>query len=692
MVEAIRALCKRVMRVCAEPRHRLYIPLLVNFTVEDEEAKGLRAFKDGSDKPPPVYFSALERVARDHLLLLTGPHGSGKSTFACRLARHLAGGVLGEETINPVLLRQSVPRNDEGEVREETWDIGQVVPLYLAVDGPINLADGLSGLWPEAPHGIADFLDRTFLLIVDGAERLGASGPSFMADLADLAARAANLRILVLGEAGVCDDWILPVEFHAKAFLPLLLAQRQAFLDQGVGRTSRAQGADIGHPGLFFLSLKIDGPASPVPYRLVDQWLGTVTADCGRARLADDVCTMAYRLFDGKDPDKAGEAYLSDRRLAKIIAPELHQTFVLEVLSARHLKDQPISSVVRLFHQNPQKWNSTVRVLAQRLMDEGRPLDALVDGLTALDQAGSALGAVLCAGVIDVEARNDGGLISRIQTALLRVIDQDNAPIALRVEVGHHLARWGDPRDLDALVVVPAGTVTMGSMRHANSQPSHKVSLPSFRIGKYPVTNAQYGRFIETTGRLWRSADAHAPARSNVPAVDVTWHDARAYCAWLTDIWRRNGKIGDWESVRLPTEPEWEYAARGDRGESEQTIYPWPGSWQSSRCNSEEARLNDICAVGLFPAGRSVWGCEDMCGQVWEWTTTLWGRDMARPSWLYPYADDGREETGAAGDIRRVLRGGCFSSGKEKACCTYRGSLEPAGFWRGNGFRIVVSA
>lgn len=80
-----------------------------------------------------------------------------------------------------------------------------------------------------------------------------------------------------------------------------------------------------------------------------------------------------------------------------------------------------------------------------------------------------------------------------------------------------------------------------------------------------------------------------------------------------------------------------------------------------------------------------------MAGQIWEWTTTLWGNDMATPSFAYPYRDDGRENLGAPADIRRVLRGGCFSSTSVKACCTYRGSLEPNGFWRGNGFRIVVS-
>jgi iron(II)-dependent oxidoreductase len=108
--------------------------------------------------------------------------------------------------------------------------------------------------------------------------------------------------------------------------------------------------------------------------------------------------------------------------------------------------------------------------------------------------------------------------------------------------------------------------------------------------------------------------------------------------------------------------------------------------------NSEEAGFNTTCTVGLFPKGRSPYGCYDMTGQIWEWCTTLWGEDMAKPSFAYPYVGDGREAPDVSPAIRRVLRGGCFSSNQKKACCTYRGSLEPDGFWRGNGFRIVVGS
>ena len=182
--------------------------------------------------------------------------------------------------------------------------------------------------------------------------------------------------------------------------------------------------------------------------------------------------------------------------------------------------------------------------------------------------------------------------------------------------------------------------------------------------------------------------------RLNAPATDLTWHDARAYCEWLTRKWRTSGKISPTEQVRLPTEPEWERASNGDLNrlnDSTGPVYPWGLEWKHDAANSEETGLNTTYAVGLFPEGKSPYGCYDMAGQVWEWCSTLWGEDMATPSYAYPWQDDDREASNAPESVRRVLRGGCFSSGKLKACGTYRGSLEPAGFWRGNGFRIVVS-
>lgn len=271
--------------------------------------------------------------------------------------------------------------------------------------------------------------------------------------------------------------------------------------------------------------------------------------------------------------------------------------------------------------------------------------------------------------------------------ALARVAETGGIVPALRRRTGEALARLGDPRTLDRLIRIPAGTYRMGGDLHPNSAPGHSAQIGEFRIAAYPTTCAAYLQFIERSGRIWLSADGWAPERASHPATDLTWHDARAYCTWLTGRWRNEGRLGPDEVVRLPTEREWEAAARGPQGH----VYPWGDDWAADHANDDETGFNDICTVGLFPEGVSEFGCHDMAGQAWEWCTTLWGTDMTAPEFRFPWANDGRERLDAASNVRRVLRGGCFSSGRAKANGVYRGSLEPSGFWRGNGFRIVVS-
>jgi iron(II)-dependent oxidoreductase len=280
-----------------------------------------------------------------------------------------------------------------------------------------------------------------------------------------------------------------------------------------------------------------------------------------------------------------------------------------------------------------------------------------------------------------------------LQGPLLTIIAEGRLTAFDRDAAARRLALWGDPRNLSALCSIPGGRFTMGSATHPNSAPVHEAVVEAFRVGRYPVTNGAYADFIAATGRRWVSPEAQSRERRNAPATDLTWHDARAYCDWLTGKWHSEGRIGIDEIVRLPTEPEWERAARGDQPDPgpDAVVYPWGTGWKPDAVNSDETGFNAPCAVGLFPAGASPFGCMDMAGQVWEWTTTLWGDDMTTPSLKYPYAQDGREDLAAGPSIRRVLRGGCFSSTRAKANCTYRGSLEPDGFWRGNGFRIVVA-
>jgi formylglycine-generating enzyme required for sulfatase activity len=164
----------------------------------------------------------------------------------------------------------------------------------------------------------------------------------------------------------------------------------------------------------------------------------------------------------------------------------------------------------------------------------------------------------------------------------------------------------------------------------------------------------------------WDDPAYNHPAQ---PVVGVCWYEARAYCAWLST------QIG--QPHRLPTEAEWEAAARGREGRS----YAWAGDFDPARCNVFETHVRGATPPGVFPGGDTPEGLVDVTGNVWEWTSSAY-----RP---YPYrGDDGREDAEAA-DARRVVRGGSWPFNRGYARCAYRYDLHPDS--RGNdlGFRVV---
>jgi len=187
----------------------------------------------------------------------------------------------------------------------------------------------------------------------------------------------------------------------------------------------------------------------------------------------------------------------------------------------------------------------------------------------------------------------------------------------------------------DGLVYVPSGPFTMGSSEGTpDEQPIATVVLPGFYIDAHEVSVADFQQFLQAGGRAMPAAWQGAGLGPNDPAIGVTWQDAAAYAQWA-------GK-------RLPTEAEWEKAARGTKG----LKYPWGADWMAGQCNAVGIlfdKFQGVAPVSAFPESKSPFGCYNMAGNAIEWTSSLYGP--------YPYAaDDGRENLNVPG--RRVLRGG----------------------------------
>ena len=224
------------------------------------------------------------------------------------------------------------------------------------------------------------------------------------------------------------------------------------------------------------------------------------------------------------------------------------------------------------------------------------------------------------------------------------------------------------------MIYIPAGEILMGSDKYDSEKPPHEVYLDGFYIARYPVTNVQYKEFVAARKHRspahWEAA-TYREGKGNHPVRYVSWRDALAYCSWLSE------ETG--QEIRLPTEAEWEKAARGTDGRED----PWGDEFDKSKCNfPEEWGIGDTTPVGKYsPEGDSPYGVADMAGNVWEWCSSL--------KMDYPYnPDDGREDLEAEG--RRVLRGGSFSS-IGPVHCAYREPGNPDSGLNYFGFRVVVS-
>ena len=270
---------------------------------------------------------------------------------------------------------------------------------------------------------------------------------------------------------------------------------------------------------------------------------------------------------------------------------------------------------------------------------------------------------------------------------LLATIAKPEVALRVRIAAGDVLGCLGDPRSGE-MVFVSAGKFLMGE-----GPEQHEVFLPDYQLGKYPVTNAEYGRFIEAGGyqdktrwteaawqeigqkqtqpRYWQDVRFNKP---NQPAIGLSWYECVAYCHWLS---AETGQL-----YRLPTEAEWEKAARGVDGR----LYPWGNEFDASRLNAREGDQK-VCTstpVGIYPGGVSPFGLFDCAGNVWEWCATRWKKH-------FPYNAD-QDEWRAdylEGKNLRALRGGSWNYRAEVTRCGYRFKFQPYGWTERGGFRLV---
>jgi formylglycine-generating enzyme required for sulfatase activity len=231
---------------------------------------------------------------------------------------------------------------------------------------------------------------------------------------------------------------------------------------------------------------------------------------------------------------------------------------------------------------------------------------------------------------------------------------------------------WTRPADGMVMVYVPAGEFLMGSseadaLAEDDEKPQHTVYLDAFWIDRTEVTNAQYRKCVEAGACLqpgcWDNENYNAPDQ---PVVCVTWDDARAYAAWA--------------GGRLPTEAEWEKAARGTDGR----IYPWGNSAPGCDKANYEGCVGRSATVGSYLTGASPYGVLDMAGNVQEWVADWYdGRYYGRSAARNPEGPDSGEY--------RVLRGGSWYRDPGLARCASRSGYIPDNFYSRVGLRVVVS-
>lgn len=392
------------------------------------------------------------------------------------------------------------------------------------------------------------------------------------------------------------------------------------------------------------------------------------------------------------------------------------------------------AGIARRVRKDPERWREVALLVAgQVALGTDFPLWALVRELcpeappaeagTLDDVQGSYLAGLALAELIDPAkvSRSNADALKWVQDWLVHSLKFNLLPAFDRVQVGNTLAAIGDPRfdatryylpnkdeDILGFVRIPAGPFLLGTRQadipklmeqfggkenhYIGETEQHTVDLPDFYMARYPVTVAQFREFAQTTDKLSEYERAlQSPA--NHPVTSVTWHAAIAYCRWLTDTLRNRADTPEplktlltkeqW-TITLPSEAEWEKAARGpSAGSGDGRLFAWGDDYDPDKANVGDTKIGGPSPVGCFAMGATPEGLQDLTGNVWEWTRSHYKG--------YPYVDKIEREDLKAGDnVSRGMRGGSYDFGARLARCAYRLAGYPDDRYSGSGFRVGV--
>jgi formylglycine-generating enzyme required for sulfatase activity len=454
---------------------------------------------------------------------------------------------------------------------------------------------------------------------------------------------------------------------------------------------------------------------------------GEPTSSDELVKPADVSCYLAYEAFEHSSESNISQAEVSaDVAIQRLVqlglfrSVELARRDVLKLMSRlcrrselldclslhnyrfRHKDDVVIMTALYLAEQilaeareqvlskrlNLLKWQAVVLttfdlLFLESLSEADRYISYLVrDGNTFSDEFAYRLYlAACCLSRSDANSIPSGKDVTTQITAILNDKHQ-SCGLSARVQLAEILGRLGDPR-IDAMVNVPDGEFWMGFDQFPNDRPVKKIHLPAYRIDAYPVTNMQFKKFIDNGGyqireiwdedgwkwlqetgrrlpRYWLDPKFNKP---NYPVIGVSWFEADAYAHWV--------------DKRLPTEQEWEKAARG----TEAYYWPWGYTFNEGylNCSDSSSRVNGTTPVGVYPAGQSPFGVYDMAGNISEWTA----------DWYKPYDPRQSEADSHYGERFKVRRGGGWGWDQDFARCTCRNASPRTADYAILGFRCV---